>query len=346
MFNHKHRYIFILLLSICTYISTVLCDVYHHFNINIEWYYALGTIFTITLGSWEANRLLESFFIRRFSIQKNKIRVLAFFLFSGSFLTTIVSFAIVLLVSMLLHNYTFSETLVPLKLNLIYAWLVNLLFHLLNAVFLYINEYKTKWMEAEELKRMSAQAELQIVKNQINPHFLFNNLNVLSTLIMQNNAEANHFIEAFSKVYRYILNNHEKELVDLKTELHFLDPYIFLLKTRFAEGLNIKLNIPDNFGRLQIIPAALQMLIENAIKHNVVSRNKPLYIDVHVNGNNTIVISNNLQAKQTVENSTGIGLQNIIKRYEAVSNHDVAITNDAKNFTVSLPLININLFSR
>ncbi len=342
MFNQRHRYSFIFLLSICTYISTVLCDVYHFFNINIEWYYALGTIATITWGSWEVNRLLESFFIRRFSVHKNKIRVLAFFLFSGSFFTTLVAFTTVTLVSMILHNYTFSETLVPLKLNIIYAWLVNLLFHLLNAVFLYINEYKTKWMEAEELKRMSAQAELQIVKNQINPHFLFNNLNVLSTLIMQNNSEANHFIEAFSKVYRYILNNHEKELVELKTELHFLEPYIFLLKTRFTEGLNINLDIPENFGRFQIIPAALQMLIENAIKHNVVSRNKPLYIDVHINDNNKIVISNNLQAKQTVENSTGIGLLNIIKRYEAVSKQDVAIKNDAKNFSVSLPLININ----
>ncbi len=342
MFNHRHRYSFILLISICTYISTVLCDVYHHFNINIEWFYALGTILAITWGSWEANRILESYFRKLFSVQKNKVRVLALFLFSGSFLTTLVTFTVVLIVSMILHNYTFRETLIPLKLNLIYAWLVNLLFHLLNAVYLYINEYKTKWREAEELKRMSAQAELQIVKNQINPHFLFNNLNVLSTLIMQNNAEANHFIEAFSKVYRYILNNHEKELVELKTELHFLEPYIFLLKTRFTEGLNIKLDIPENYGRLQIIPAALQMLIENAIKHNVVSRNKPLYIDVHVNGNNTIVISNNVQAKQNVENSTGIGLQNIIKRYEAVSNFDVAITNDSKSFTVSLPLINTN----
>ena len=342
MFNHKNRYSFILLLSVCTYISTVLCEVYHYFNISIEWYYALGTIVFITWGSWEANRMLERFFYRRFSVQKNKIRILAFFLFSGSFLTTIITFSTVLTVSMLFHNYTFSKTLVPLKLNMIYAWLVNLLFHLLNAVYLYIKEYKTKWMEAEELKRMSAQAELQIVKNQINPHFLFNNLNVLSTLVMQNNAEANHFIEAFSKVYRYILHNHEKELVELKTELHFLNPYIFLLKTRFADGLKITLDIPENCGHYKMIPAALQMLIENAIKHNVVSRNKPLHIRVIINEDNTLVVSNNLQAKQTTERSTGIGLQNIIKRYHVVSNHDVMISNDSNNFTVTLPLINVN----
>lgn len=342
MFNNNNRYHFILLLSVCTYISTVICEVYHYFNISIEWYFALGTIATITLGSWEANRMLERFFYPRFYAQKNKIKVLAFYLFSGSFFTTIMAFSVVLIVSMLFHSYTFRETLVPLKLNLIYAWLVNLLFHLLNAVYLYFKEYKTKWMEAEELKRMSAQAELQIVKNQINPHFLFNNLNVLSTLVMQNNADANHFIEAFSKVYRYILHNHEKELVELKTELHFLNPYIFLLKTRFADGLNITLDIPENYSRCQIIPAALQMLIENAIKHNVVSRNKPLHIGVNINDDNTLVVSNNMQAKQTIERSTGIGLQNIIKRYSVVSNRDVMISNDSNNFKVSLPLLNVN----
>lgn len=342
MFNHRYRYIFILLLSICTYISTVLCEVYKYFNITIEWYYALGTITTITWGIWEANKILEPLFKKRFSSQKNKVAVLISFLVAGSVLTTIVASCIVIMVSMLLHNHSFKETFIPLKLNLIYAWLANLLFHLLNAIFYYFTEYKTKWMEAEELKRMSAQAELQLVKNQVNPHFLFNNLNVLSTLVMQNNSEANRFIEEFSKVYRYILHNHEKELVELKTELHYINPYIFLLETRFGGGLKINVDIPDNYGHYHIIPAALQMLIENAIKHNVVSRNKPLHIDVHVNGNNTIVVSNNLQAKQSVESSTGIGLQNIIKRYRIVSSREVLIKNDENIFMVTLPLLHVN----
>jgi LytS/YehU family sensor histidine kinase len=197
-------------------------------------------------------------------------------------------------------------------------------------------------MEAEQLKNISAQTELQLIKNQINPHFLFNNLNVLSALIMKNNSEANRFIEEFSKVYRYILSNHDKELVELNKELDFIKPYIFLLEKRFAEGLIIKINIPENYKGLYIIPASLQMLIENAIKHNVVSRSKPLLIDVDINDNNTIAVSNNLQAKQTVENSTGIGLQNIVKRYKLVSNRDVVISNNEKSFIVVLPLLNVN----
>jgi LytS/YehU family sensor histidine kinase len=165
---------------------------------------------------------------------------------------------------------------------------------------------------------------------------------VLSALIMKDNTEANKFIEEFSKVYRYILSNHDKELVPLETELDFIKPYIFLLQKRFADGLHINVTIEEKYRDQYIIPAALQMLIENAIKHNVVSRQRPLLIDVHSNGNNTVVVSNNLQAKQTVERSTGIGLQNILKRYQLVSNKEILIKKDEAKFTVILPLINMN----
>jgi len=211
-----------------------------------------------------------------------------------------------------------------------------------NTIIFYFKEYRSTRLEAEELKRFQVQAELQLVKNQINPHFLFNNLNVLSTLVMQNNNEANRFIEEFSKVYRYILNNHEKELVDLKTELHYINPYIFLLEKRFGEGLKVNINIPEHYKDCLVIPAALQMLIENAIKHNIVSRSKPLHIDLHINGNHTIVVSNNLQVKPSVENSTEIGLRNIIKRYSLVSNREVIIDSEENEFRVTLPLINAN----
>ncbi|MBC7535146.1 MAG: histidine kinase [Ferruginibacter sp.] len=342
MFNHRYRYLFILILSVYTYLSTELCRVYFYFDISIEWYYAFATITAITAGIWESNHLLDGYFKKRSSRQTNKIRALLAFFLAGCIATTFISVAVVFLVSMVMHNNSFGGTLIPLKLNLIYAWLANLLFHLINAIVFYFTEYKTTLLEAETFKRMSSQAELQVVKNQVNPHFLFNNLNVLSSLIMQNNSEANRFIEEFSKVYRYILKNHEKELVALETELHYLDPYIFLLQKRFTEGLKVHLDIPEDSRQLLIVPAALQLLIENAIKHNIVSRQKPLHISVQINGNNTIVVSNNLQAKQTIEKSTGIGLQNIIKRYSLVSNREVMISNEANIFTVTLPLINGN----
>ena len=342
MFANKYRYVFIIILAAYTYLNTVLCEVYKYFNIPIEWYVAFATITIITLLVWESSRLIEPFFKKLINRQKNKIKTLVLFFITGSLFTTLITIGVVFFVSMGLHNYSFKQTIIPLKLNLIYAWLANLLFHLLNAIMFYFTEYKTKWMEAEELKRISAQAELQLVKSQINPHFLFNNLNVLSALIMKNNEEANKFIEEFSKVYCYILNNHDKELVDIKTELEFIKPYIFLLQKRFDVGLDITIEVPEAYEKFYVIPASLQMLIENAIKHNVVSKTKPLHIDVHINGNNTIVVSNNLQLRQSVDNSTKIGLANIIKRYQLVSGKNVTVKNGSTDFTVALPLLTLN----
>lgn len=342
MFNHRYRYYFILLISFATYFSTVLCEVYKYFKIEIEWYYALVTITLVTLFIAEAGRVFQPIFLRKIIKTKNKISGLVYFFITCSVVTVILTTSTVLLESMFLHNYSFENSLIPLKLNLIYGVLINLLFHLINAIFFYFKEYKLQLIEAEQLKSTTAQAELQVIKSQINPHFLFNNLNVLSSLVMQNNAEANKFIEAFSQVYRYILNNQNKELVELKTELDFIKPYIFLLEKRFSQGIKITIDIPAKYDNSFIIPASLQMLIENAIKHNIATRIKPLHILLHANGNNSLEVSNNLQLRETVENSTEIGLNNITKRYFLVSGREVLVnkTNDA--FTVTLPLLNSN----
>ena len=342
MFTHKYRYLFAFLLSLYTYINTEFCRVYYYFNIRIQWYYAFATILAITFLILEINSLTEPVVRRIFPPAVNNIRYKIAFFIAGSITATTLTITIVLVMGMIVHPFALKDNIVPLKLNLMYCWLVNLLYHLINAIIFYSKEYKTTSLEAEQLKNISAQAELQLIKSQVNPHFLFNNLNVLSALIMKDNQEANKFIEEFSKVYRYILSNHEKEVVELKTELEFIQPYIFLLQKRFADGLVININIHESYEAYYIIPASLQMLIENAIKHNVVSRNKPLVIEVHSNGNNTIVVSNTLQAKQTMEVSTGIGLQNIIKRYKLVSNKEVKIHAGVNDFTVTLPLLIFN----
>lgn len=342
MFTHRYRYWFALLLSLYTYANTEFCKLYEHFDIRIEWYAAFGTILILTLLIMESNRLAEPLIRKLTPPDKNKIRFPVLFFITGSTLATLITIPVVLVTGMLLHSYSFEENLIPIKLNLIYSWLVALLFHLINTIIFYFKEYRNTRLEAEELKRISIQAELQLVKSQINPHFLFNNLNVLSALIMKDNAEANRFIEEFSKVYRYILSNHEKEVVELNAELDFIKPYIFLLEKRFSDGLDIQIEIPEASHDQYIIPASIQMLIENAIKHNVVSRQKPLHIHIHLNGNNTLVVSNNLQAKQTVESSTGIGLQNIIKRYQLVGGRKVEIRRNNDRFEVALPLLRIN----
>jgi LytS/YehU family sensor histidine kinase len=341
MFSHRYRYLFAFLLSVYTYINTEFCGVYEHFGIEIEWEFALMTIILETVMILEVNRLIESKIRKWVSFEKNKFGFPLIFFFVGGMLGSIVTISVVLFIGMVIHHYPIKENITPLKLNLTYAWLVNLLLHLLNTVIYYFEEYKTKRNEAEALKKYHEEAELQMLRTQINPHFLFNNLNVLSSLVMQNNAQANDFIEAFSKVYRYILSNHQKEIVPVEEEIQFMKPYIFLLQKRFGEGLNIVNQLNTPMPNSYVIPAALQMLVENAIKHNVSSKSKPLSINIWVEKNH-LCVSNNLQPKQTKEPSTEIGLKNIKKRYELISNQQVAIVNNAKEFKVSLPLITVS----
>ncbi len=339
MFTHRYRYLFALLLSVYTYLNTEFCEVYDYFNIRIEWYMAFGTILAITFLTLESSQMIEAFVRKKFPPETHKKAFpLAFFLASST-LATFISIGVVLVVGMGLHAFSLEDNITPLKLNLMYAWLVTLLFHLINTIIFYFKEYKSSRLEAEELKSAQVQAELQLIKSQINPHFLFNNLNVLSSLVMKNHEEANKFIEEFSKVYRYILQHHDTELVPLKTELHFIKPYMFLLEKRFGESLQFKIEVDPHHEDKLIIPAALQILIENAIKHNILSRNKPLHIQLHANGNDRIDIVNNLQYRQSTEPSTGIGLRNIVKRYKNVCQEDVHIYHDDAIYKVSLPLI-------
>jgi len=219
-----------------------------------------------------------------------------------------------------------------------YGARVSLFLHTLNAIFFYVNAYKTKQLEAEELKRINTQAQLQSIKNQVNPHFLFNNLNVLSSLVMTDNPDANKFIEEFSTVYRHILNSQEKELIELRTELDYIKPYIFLLQKRFPDSISIVLDIPESYQNWYIVPVALQMLIENAIKHNIVSRAKPLQVSITVKGEQ-LIVKNNLQIKSQVEHSMQIGLQNITQRYRIITGKTININKDQNSFSVSLPLI-------
>lgn len=342
MFNHKYRYLFILLLSFYTFFNTVLCDVYHYFRIDIEWYYSLLTILGVTFFAWEGNRLIRPFFEKKFLTPKTKFHFLAIFFLAGNVVAFMAAALMVFIIGDVVHGYSWSQNVNPYKLNIIYGTLINLFFHLLNAILFFFREYRRQWTEAEELRRTNAQAQMQLIKSQINPHFLFNNLNVLSGMVIKDNPDANKFIEEFSKVYRYVLNNQDKELVELRSELEFIHPYLFLLNKRFDKGLTVDIHIPDHYKTWHVVPAALQMLIENAIKHNVVSRNKPLHIDIHANGDQTLVVKNNLQPRTMSEPSTRIGLQNIMKRYELISGRSVIIRKTEEIFEVTLPLLNLN----
>ena len=187
-------------------------------------------------------------------------------------------------------------------------------------------------------KEIALEAQLSSLKMQINPHFLFNNFSTLSELIETEPETACVFLSHLSKVYRHIVRNLNVNLIDIKEELKFIDSYTYLMKLRHGDGIIINIDKDLRNSNGKIPPASLQLLVENAIKHNAFSSEKPLMIDL-MREENSLVIRNLKQPLVSVAESTGIGQANIIKRYSLLSAKDVKI-NDAEHFySVSLPLL-------
>jgi two-component system, LytTR family, sensor kinase len=202
----------------------------------------------------------------------------------------------------------------------------------------FMNELRKSVEEKEMLKRESLHAQLSALKTQVNPHFLFNNLNTLCSIIPEDPKTAVEFVQQLSKVYRHILEVQDEASIPLKDELDVLRAYSFLLQTRFGNNLDITIDVPAEKLSKRIVPLSLQILMENAIKHNIVSSDKPLKVNVSAL-NGRLVVSNNLQKKNQVNESTGIGLDNIRNRCRLLGNGQVEVTENGSNFTVSIPLI-------
>ena len=224
----------------------------------------------------------------------------------------------------------------------------------LTVTFLVLGVYETagfyfqlqkSMLEKERLMKENMHSQLESLKNQVNPHFFFNSLNTLAYLIPESPAKAEIFVQKLSKAYRYILEIREQELMPLEDELKFLDSYNCLLKERFGENLHIKINVPDIFLQNKIVPLSLQMLFENAIKHNIVSSRHPLHIEVSIEEGNQLVVKNNLQYKKQDTNSTKIGLDNIKRRYRLVTQKEVKVITSKDTFIVILPLLHKEIMS-
>ena len=201
----------------------------------------------------------------------------------------------------------------------------------------FLLEWKQSALDAEKLKRENVTARYESLKNQVNPHFLFNSFNALTNLVYENQDLAAKFIKQLSEVYRYVLDTRDRELVAKDEELKFLESYLFLQKIRFGENLQIDVTL-DNV-KTYFPPLVLQMLIENAIKHNVISTDNPLAITIYT-ADNYIVIENKLQRKKVLsEESAGIGLSNIRQRYEFLTDRKVVVEELQDKFIVRLPVI-------
>ena len=215
---------------------------------------------------------------------------------------------------------------------------VALVMALYEGVYFY-EKLKASIAEREQLERKNIESQLEGLKNQVNPHFLFNSLNTLMYIIPEDANRGVRFVQKLSKVYRYILEIRDKKLISLSEELEFLHAYVFLLKERFEENLQISINTPEEFLEDKIVPLSLQILIENAIKHNIISTEKPLSIDLRIENGNKLIVSNKLQKKNQVMNSTKLGLENIKSRYSFYSSEPVEVIVTQESFVVILPLI-------
>lgn len=201
----------------------------------------------------------------------------------------------------------------------------------------FLLNWKKATLDAETSKKESAIARYESLKNQINPHFLFNSLNALTNLVYEDQDKAAKFIKQLSDVYRYVLDTREKEVVTLEEELRFVQAYLYLQQIRFGNNLNVKLSLDNVQGK--VAPLALQLLLENAIKHNVISVEDPLFIEVYEK-DGFICVTNNLQKKSRIsENGTGLGLENIKSRYKFLTDKEIDVSEAEGEFSVKLPLI-------
>jgi len=200
-------------------------------------------------------------------------------------------------------------------------------------------QWKQSLTENEKYTRLSLQSEFDILKSQVNPHFLFNCFNTLSALITEDKQKAEVFLDELSKVYRYLLRNNEDGMSTLKTELQFIRSYFQLLKTRHGEAIQMHVDTDKRYDDYMLPSLSLQMLVENAVKHNALSKNYPLHIEVFTTVGNKLVVNNNIQRRAQQAPSGQVGLKNIKMKYEILNQPGFQVMNDGKNFTAVLPLI-------
>jgi hypothetical protein len=205
------------------------------------------------------------------------------------------------------------------------------------SVFL-MYKWRFSLAELERFKKENAEFRFESLRSQVNPHFLFNSLNTLSSLVYESQEKAEQFIRELSDVYRYVLENRENEMISLDKEFIMAKSYIYLNQIRFGQNLKVNINTDGSLKQYMIPPLTLQLLIENAIKHNIISEKKPLTLHISQKGD-YLTVSNNMQKKESKEYSSQLGLKNIKSRYSFLTEKEVGIFEKETEFSVKIPLL-------
>ena len=229
-------------------------------------------------------------------------------------------------------TYNLKDFILQIKDKYAFTSCIEGIFIILMIEMLYLyNKQKESELAIERFKFIQ-------LKNQLNPHFLFNSLSISISLIKRNQDKAVDYMKKLSLVYRYVLINTESDFVSLKEEIDFIKKYIDILQIRYEEGLNVIYNIDDKLLNMSIVPMSLQLLVENAVKHNSIYSENPLNIHIYTEGKQ-IMVANNIIKKNAVIDSTEVGLKNLNQKYDILCSKDIEIINDSKNFIVKIPLV-------
>lgn len=244
----------------------------------------------------------------------------------------------------LFSGSTFEEFIQNEKLEyyflpLLFTAIVSLIFHLIY----FYKALQDEKVTEQKIIAGTASAKFESLKNQIDPHFLFNSLNVLTSLIDENPGQAQKFTTSLSKIYRYVLEQKDKELVSLEEELDFAVTYMNLLKMRFENSIFYEVPAQLSSPEAKVVPLSLQLLLENTVKHNVLSESRPLRIKIY-EADGYLVVENNFQKKEVLHKRQGVGLQNIVARYALLTRRKVIVAQDNEKFMVKLPVLTKQIY--
>jgi len=325
-------------MPVITYITMGLMygwSFYHDKNV---WLIAIPLLYAIGIVVWYMQVVIMGLIQKRFpGMRQNNKRILLLVFLELPLISIGMCFVFFLYDALHVLDYHIKQG--DINSGIILGFIVNLIFLTFWEGDYILIKYKESLQEKETLEQLSIQQEFELLKSQVNPHFLFNCFNTLSSLISEDPKMADAFLNELSKVYRYLLSSNEDSLSTLQKELDFINSYHQLLKTRYGSGLQMQIDINRKYEHYLIPSLTLQLLVENAVKHNVVSKSSPLLIDIFTTTGNKLIVNNNLQKKTQNVVSTKIGLDNIRSKYELLNKHEFRVLEDDKNFTVVLPLI-------
>jgi two-component system, LytTR family, sensor kinase len=303
----------------------------------LPWLYGFLLIYLIGYGSWRMHYQYDYFLQRKFpGIEQTKKRVLYKLLIYVLIMSP--SVLVIVFVFHYFHLAGYSIKHGDIRNMLLVGLSTNIVFETLYEVVYIIDKYKETAIESELLESMHLQQEFDNLKDKVNPHFLFNCFNTLSSLITENKSMASCFLNDLSKVYRYLLQNNEDGMSTVESEMKFIYSYFKLISTRYGDGVELTVQVDKKYYPYMVPSLSLQLLVENAVKHNVVSKHEPLSIEIFTTEGKQLVVNNNLNRKVIKEKSTRIGLKNIESKYKLLNKEGFQVIDGETYFMVVLPL--------